>query len=87
MSRRTNTLMLQVLNVGGRLGFKERMAVLPHEALRIPTLRATGIEVRFTLLKEREMENAPQQIERQLQSGGSELNWPDASHILALRSV
>lgn len=49
------------------------------------TLRAIGVEVHFGILKERGMQQAPEQIERLLQRSGFDVKWPDSSHILALR--
>lgn len=51
------------------------------------SLRAVGIEVHFSLLTERGMENAPKQIEDLLLLHGFHVSWPDASHIVALRST
>lgn len=66
-------------------GFELEVLQGMGEALRTPALRAIGIEVHFTLLRERGMEHAPKQIERLLQNSGFRVIWPDASHILALR--
>lgn len=57
----------------------------PH--LAAPTLRVIGVEVHFGILKERGMADAPQRIERLLARNGFRVQWPDSSHLLALRPV
>lgn len=54
--------------------------------LRLPQLRAVGIEVHFGILKERNLAQAPQQIESLLRDAGFTLNWCDSSHLLAVRA-
>lgn len=39
----------------------------------------------MSILNERGMADAPQQIERLLQQSGFRMRWPDTSHILATR--
>lgn len=54
--------------------------ILNNEALR-----TICIEVHFQLLKERDMGEAPSQIEQILEIAGFSYSWPDASHIIANR--
>ena len=56
------------------------------EYLGCSTLYALGIEIHFSILKERGMLQAPQQIEHLLERHGFVVRWVDTSHIIALRS-
>lgn len=56
------------------------------ESLASPALRAIGIEVHFGILQGRGMGNAPQRIEELLKQNGYRLQWPDTSHLLAVRA-
>ena len=55
-------------------------------SLSSKSLRVIGVEVHFSILKARGLEEAPQQIEQLLQRHGLTVTWPDASHIVALRA-
>jgi FkbM family methyltransferase len=55
------------------------------EELAVSDLRLVGVEVHFGILKERGMENAPQQIEQLLKENRFRMHWPDSSHIIATR--
>ena len=55
-------------------------------ALAATDLRVIGIEVHFGLLQQRGMGDAPQQIEALLRQYGYRLQWPDTSHLLAIRT-
>jgi len=44
-----------------------------------------AIEIHFRLLQDRGIPNAPKEIERKLKASGFDVNWVDASHILATR--
>lgn len=55
--------------------------------LAAPALRAIGVEVHFGILQERGMADAPQRIEQLLARNGFRVQWPDNSHLLALRPV
>ena len=66
-------------------GFELEVLQGMKDALKSPALRTIGIEVHFGILRERGMTRAPQEIEALLQACGFKVNWPDASHILAIR--
>lgn len=53
--------------------------------LMATSLHTVGIEVHFTLLSERDIPNAPQEIEAMLARSGFNVSWPDASRIIATR--
>jgi hypothetical protein len=48
-------------------------------------LRVLGIEIHFRLLKERGCEETPRNIEKLLMKHGFFVQWPDTSHIIAIR--
>ena len=48
-------------------------------------LRSIGVEVHFGILKERGMPQAARQIEDLLRGHGFVIQWPDSSHMLAIR--
>jgi FkbM family methyltransferase len=52
-----------------------------------PGLRLIGIEVHFGILKERGVPQVPEQLEELLNRNGFAVSWPDASHIIAIRSA
>jgi len=56
-----------------------------ENTLKNPIVRIICVEVHFRLLNERGMPDAPARIESLLKSCGFHLNWPDASHIIAIR--
>jgi FkbM family methyltransferase len=58
-----------------------------EQTLRRPKLRALFIEIHFALLHDRGLTSAPAQIERELEACGFSCAWPDASHIVAIRSA
>jgi FkbM family methyltransferase len=66
-------------------GFETEVLMGMGEALESPSLRAVGVEVHFGILKDRGMPQAPREIEALLQRHRFIVNWPDSSHILALR--
>lgn len=49
------------------------------------SLRAIGVEMHFGILKQRGLADAPQRIEDLLVRNGFRLQWPDNSHLLAIR--
>jgi FkbM family methyltransferase len=50
-------------------------------------LRSIFIEVHFTLLEAQGKKDAPIEIVKKLREAGFTVNWPDHSHIAAIRSV
>lgn len=55
--------------------------------IKSPDIRLLGIEVHFRILKQRGIPQVPQQIEALLNQHGFSVNWPDPSHIIALRNT
>lgn len=55
-------------------------------ALSNPSLRVVGVEVHFGIPEQRGLEDAPRHIERLVVQNGFSIQWPDSSHLLALRS-
>lgn len=66
-------------------GFEGEVLEGLGEYLRSPTLRSLGIEVHFGILKGRGIADAPRRIESLLREHGFTIQWPDSSHILAVR--
>jgi len=58
-----------------------------EQTLRGSKLRALFVEIHFALLNDRGLAGAPGEIERRLESCGFRCAWPDASHLVAVRSV
>lgn len=56
-----------------------------QRCLRNEALKVVGIEVHFGHLAARGLERAPAQIEALLGAAGFGLQWPDPSHVLAVR--
>jgi hypothetical protein len=61
----------------------EGMAGLMQQA----GLRAIGIEIHFSILKERGIRHGPKQIEKLLHNFKFLLKWPDSSHVVAVRNL
>ena len=55
------------------------------ELLADKPLHTIGIEVHFGILQSRRMDDAPRAIEQLLKRHGFHVEWPDTSHILAMR--
>ncbi len=66
-------------------GFELDVLLGLRETLQRKGLRLLCIEVRFGLLEERGLRNAPSDIEKLLVSSGFAPSWADASHIVASR--
>lgn len=66
-------------------GFEGEVLEGLGNCLRVPTLRALGIEVHFGILRERGLGHMPQRIETILKTSGFNIAWPDSSHLLATR--
>jgi len=58
-----------------------------EQTLRGSKLRAVFVEIHFALLDDRGLASAPAEIERRLESCGFRCAWPDASHLVAVRSA
>lgn len=56
-----------------------------QQVLRSKDLVTIGVEVHFSLLSQRGQSDAPAEIEQMLGDAGFDLQWTDASHILARR--
>ena len=56
-----------------------------QQVLRSEDLVTIGVEVHFSLLSQRGQSEAPAEIEQMLGDAGFDLQWTDASHILARR--
>lgn len=68
-------------------GFEYEVLEGLGDYIKKPDLRLIGIEVHFGILKERGVPHVPEQIEDLLNRNGFSVNWPDASHIIAIRST
>ena len=68
-------------------GFEYEVLEGLGEYIQKSDLRVIGIEVHFGILKERGFPNVPEQIEDMLNRNGFAVSWPDASHIIAVRST
>lgn len=68
-------------------GFEYEVLEGLGDYIKKPDLRLIGIEVHFSILKERGVPHVPEQIEAMLNRNGFAVSWPDASHIIAVRSA
>ncbi len=68
-------------------GFEYEVLEGLGDYIKNPALRLIGIEVHFGILKERGVPHRPEQIEKMLDRNGFAVRWPDASHIIAVRST
>lgn len=68
-------------------GFEYEVLEGLGDHIKKPELRLIGIEVHFGILKARGVPQVPEQIEELLKINGFEVRWPDASHIIAVRSA
>jgi len=66
-------------------GFELEVVRGLEHTLRDRRLRLIGIEMHLTLLQDRGLKSAPQEIESILQGQGFTLKWADSSHLLAVR--
>jgi Methyltransferase FkbM domain len=79
-----------VWDVGAKIdveGFEYEVLEGLDEYIKNLELRLMGIEVHFSILKERGVPQVPQQIETLLQRHGFSVSWPDSSHIIAVRNA
>jgi FkbM family methyltransferase len=58
-----------------------------HGVLADPRLRTVGVEVHFGRLEERGLRDGPRRIERLLRDASFRVDWPDGSHIVAMRGT
>jgi FkbM family methyltransferase len=68
-------------------GFEVEVIRGLEQTLRGSKLRALFVEIHFALLNDRGLASAPAEIERRLKSRGFSCAWPDASHLVAIRSA
>lgn len=68
-------------------GFEYEVLEGLGDYIKKPDLRLIGIEVHFGILKDRGVPQVPEQIEELLIRNGFAVSWPDASHIIAIRSA
>ena len=68
-------------------GFEYEVIVGLGEYIKNTALHLIGIEVHFSILKDRGLPQVPQKIESLLVTHGFTIYWPDSSHIIALRNT
>ncbi|MCX7166538.1 MAG: FkbM family methyltransferase [Rhodocyclales bacterium] len=68
-------------------GFEYEVLEGLGDYIKKPDLRLIGIEVHFSILKERGLPHVPEQIEAMLNRNGFAVSWPDSSHIIAIRGT
>jgi FkbM family methyltransferase len=66
-------------------GFELEVLSGLEQSLKQAALRSLFVEVHFQILKQRNMPNAVHQIVKLLQDSGFDVQWTDASHIIASR--